>query len=85
MTLLFTIYYFRIHQKKIWSLTVIEAKIFMMRLRSKSDKKSVRLNGRDRFILGYLLVSKDSPKFLLGLYLLHKSKNVKLKLYLELS
>ena len=32
-------------------------------------------NGHDRFILGYLLVSKDS-----GLYLIHKRYNVKLKL-----
>ena len=43
-----------------------------------------RSNSHDRFILRYLLVSKDSPKNL-GLYLIHKSHNVKLKLYLELS
>ncbi len=60
-------------------------------LKSKPDKKSVkksakeRSNGHDRFILGYWLVSKDSTKKILGVYLLHKSQNVKFKLFLELS
>jgi len=49
----------------------------------KSAKE--RSNGHGRFFLGYLLVSKDSPEKFLGLYLIHKSLNVKLNLHLELS
>ena len=58
---------------------------------SKPDKKSVkksakeRSNGHGRFILGCSLVSKDTPKLFLGLYLIHKRRNVKFKIYLELS
>ncbi len=96
MTLFFTEvpYYSRIHHKKNSSLAAIEATIFMNHERciwSKPEEKSVkksakeRSNGHDRFLLGYLLVSKDSPKKFLGIYLSHKSHNVKLKLYLELS
>ncbi len=53
----------------------------------KSVDKSAkeRSNVHDRFILGYSFLSKDSPKKNLGLYLMHKSHNVKFKLYLELS
>ncbi len=41
--------------------------------------------GHGRFILGCsLLVSKDTPKLFLGLYLIHKRCNVKFKIYLEL-
>ena len=54
---------------------------------SKPDKKSVkeRSNGHGRFILGCSLVSKYTPKLFLGLYLIHKRRNVKFKIYLELS
>ena len=37
------------------------------------------------FILECSFVSKDTPKLFLGIYLIHKRRNVKLKLYLELS
>ena len=51
------------------------------------DKKSPkeRSNGHSRFILGCSSVSKDTPKLFLGLYLIHKRRNVKFKIYLELS
>ena len=58
---------------------------------SKPDKKSVkksakeRSDGHGRFILVCSLVSKDTPKLFLGLYLVHKRRNVKFKIYLELS
>ncbi len=41
--------------------------------------------GHGRFILGCSLVSKGIPKLFLGLYLIHKRRNVKFKIYLELS
>ncbi len=44
-----------------------------------------RSNGHGRFILVCSLVSKDTPKLFLGLYLIHKRRNVKFKIYLELS
>ena len=60
-------------------------------LLSKPDEKSVkksakeRSNGHGRFILGCSLVSKDTPKLIVGLYLIHKRCNIKFKIYLELS
>ncbi len=44
-----------------------------------------RSNGHGRFILGCSLVSKDTPKLFLGLYLIHKRRNIKFKIYLEFS
>ncbi len=41
--------------------------------------------GHGRFFLGCSLVSKDTHKLCLGLYLIHKRRNVKFKIYLELS
>ena len=58
---------------------------------SKPDKESVkksakeRSNGHGRFILVCSLVSKDTPKLFLGLYLINKRRNVKFKIYLEIS
>ncbi len=58
---------------------------------SKPDKKSVkksakeRSNGHGRFIFVCSLVSNDTPEIFLGLYLIHKRRNVKFKIYLELS
>ena len=58
---------------------------------SKPDEISVkksakeRSNGYGRFILGCSLVSKETPKLFLCLYLIHKRRNVKFKFYLELS
>ena len=66
------------------SLAVIEAKIFMIYVYCQSLTKN-RSNGHGCFILGCTLVSKDTPKLFLGLYLIHKRRNVKFKIYLELS
>ena len=59
----------------------------MVKARQKIGQELVmdRSTGHDCFILGYSLVYKDLPKKNLGLYLIQKSHNFKLKLYLELS
>ena len=51
-------------KQKFRSEAVIEAKIFRISRTKKSVKKSAkeRSNDHDRFILGYSLVSKNSPK-----------------------
>ena len=54
----------RNHQKKVWFLSVIEAKIFMINVYSQGWTKN-----HDRIILEYSLVSKDTPKHFSGLYL----------------
>ena len=72
-------------------LSQISYNIYDICLQSKPDKKSVknsakeRSNGHGRFILVCSLVYKDTPKLFLGLYLIHKRRNVKFKIYLELS
>ena len=51
------------------------------------DKKSPkeRSNNHGRFTLRCSLVSKDTPKKILGLYFIQKRHNVKFKIYLESS
>ena len=56
-------------------------KIILNPKKSGLNSYLIRLRGRGLLVL----VSKDSPKKFLGLYLIHKSHNVILKLYLELS
>ncbi len=94
LTFLFTEvpYCSRIRQKNSSSLALIETKIFMLYVYSQSRtknrfKKSAkeRSNCHGRFFLGCSLVPKDRPKLFLGLYLIHKRRNVKFKIYLELS
>ena len=63
-------------------LAVIEAKIFMICVYCQSQKKNPpKILQRS----GCLLVSKATPKLFFGLYLIHKRRNVKFKIYLELS
>ena len=61
--------------------------MFTVQAGQKIGQKSAKepSNGHGRFILGCSLVSKDTPKLFLGLYLIHKRPNVKFKIYLELS
>ncbi len=47
--------------------------------RFTKESAKERSNGHGRIILGYSLVSKDSPKKFLGLYLIHKRHNKKMK------
>ena len=54
-------------------------------LLSKPDKKSAMKwsKGHGCFIFRCSLVSKDTPKLFLGLYLIHKRHNLKFKIYIR--